>query len=236
MAENKTIVVTGGTKGIGKAIIEIFAKNGFTIFTCSRNEDDLDRLSEEISNTFNVDVFVRQADLSIKEEVAAFADFVKERTDSVDVLVNNSGRFIPGQVHNEEEGVLEDLVNTNLYSAYHLTRKFVNDMIERKSGHIFNICSIASIVAYANGGSYGITKFAMYGMSKVLREELKEHQIRVTSVLPGATYTASWEGADIPEDRFMTSEDVATMVWSTYSLSPRTVVEDIVIRPQLGDL
>ena len=109
-------------------------------------------------------------------------------------------------------------------------------MKKRKKGHIFNICSTASITAYTNGGSYCISKFAMYGMSKVLREELKADQIRVTSVMPGATFTASWEGVDLPEDRFMKPEDVAEMIFTTYQLSDRTVVEDLVIRPQLGDL
>lgn len=236
MADKRTIIVTGGTKGIGRAIIDVFAANGFTVFTCSRSISDLEKLRKDISTKHEVDVHIKEADLSKKKEVVEFADFVKNVTPKVDVLVNNSGRFIPGQVHNEEEGVLEDLIDTNLYSAYHLTRQLVHGMIENRSGHIFNICSIASIVAYANGGSYGISKFAMYGMSKVLREELKEYNVRVTSVLPGATYTASWEGADISEERFMSAEDVAAMVWSTYTLSTRTVVEDIVIRPQLGDL
>jgi short-subunit dehydrogenase len=91
-------------------------------------------------------------------------------------------------------------------------------------------------MAYSNGGSYCISKFAMYGMSKVLREELKNDGIRVSSVLPGATFTASWEGSDLSQDRFLSPEDVAEMVVATYKLSPRTVVEDIVLRPQLGDL
>ncbi|MEQ8240517.1 MAG: SDR family NAD(P)-dependent oxidoreductase, partial [Cyclobacteriaceae bacterium] len=130
----------------------------------------------------------------------------------------------------------EDLINTNLYSAYHVTRGIVPSMKERKTGYVFNICSTASITAYANGGSYCISKFAMYGMSKVLREELKPHGIKVTSVMPGATLTASWEGADIPNERFVKAEDVAAMVFSTFMLSDRAVVEDLVIRPQLGDL
>ena len=98
------------------------------------------------------------------------------------------------------------------------------------------MCSVASIAAYPNGGSYSISKFALYGMSKVLREELKPHGIRVVSVLPGATLTASWTGTDLPPDRFMKPEDVADAVWGAYSLSRNSVVEDIVIRPQLGDI
>jgi short-subunit dehydrogenase len=98
------------------------------------------------------------------------------------------------------------------------------------------MCSIASIKAYPNGGSYAISKFALLGFSKVLREELKEFNIRVTAVLPGATRTASWDGVDLPEDRFMRAEDVAETVFSAYSISERSVVEEIIIRPQLGDI
>jgi short-subunit dehydrogenase len=128
------------------------------------------------------------------------------------------------------------MMDTNLFSAYHLTRSLIEGMKNRKSGHIFNVCSTASIVAYPNGGSYCIAKFALLGMSKVLREEMKPHGIRVTSLLPGATFTASWEGVDLPEERFMPPQDVAEMVWAAYSLSPRSVVEEILLRPMLGDL
>jgi short-subunit dehydrogenase len=98
------------------------------------------------------------------------------------------------------------------------------------------MCSIASIKAYPNGGSYAISKFALLGFSKVLREELKEYGVRVTAVLPGATRTASWDAIDLPEDRFMRAEDVAETVFSAYSISERSVVEEIIIRPQLGDI
>lgn len=234
---NKLIVVTGGTKGIGRAIIEVFAKHGFDVVTCARSADQLDTLKAELLKAFPaINVLTFTADLSKKAEVDSFLKFVGDMGRPVDVLVNNTGVFIPGQVHTEADGVLETMINTNLYSAYHLSRGIIPAMKTAGVGHIFNICSIASIVAYASGGSYAISKFAMFGMSKVLREEMKPFGIRVTSVLPGATLTASWEGVDLPEERFVPVEDVAGMVWAAYSLSPRSVVEDILIRPQLGDI
>ena len=89
---------------------------------------------------------------------------------------------------------------------------------------------------YANGGSYSISKYAQLGMTKVLREEMKQHGIRVTAVLPGATLTASWEGVDLPESRFIKSEDVADSVFAAYRLSKNSVIEEILIRPQEGDI
>ncbi|MEQ6119755.1 SDR family oxidoreductase [Reichenbachiella sp. MALMAid0571] len=234
---NKTAVVSGGTKGIGKAIVAKFMENGFDVITCSRNQNDLDALKDEtVAATYQGKLFTFKSDLSKKDEVIDFAKYIQTKSDHVDVLVNNAGVFLPGEMSTEKEGSLEFMINTNLYSAYHLTRSLIQGMIASKSGDIFNICSVASKMAYPNGGSYSISKFAMYGMSKGLREELKPHGIRVTAVLPGATYTASWDGVDLPEDRFIKPEDVAEAVWSAYSLSRNSVVEDLIIRPQLGDI
>lgn len=230
------VVVTGGSKGIGRAIVTKFAAQGFDIATCSRGETELRALKKEIEGQFNVRVYHFPADLAEKLEAAAFVQYVKSLGRPVDVLVNNTGIFVPGQLHMEEEGVLEMMINTNLYSAYHITRGLINEMILRRQGHIFNICSTASITPYTNGGSYCISKFAMYGMTKVLREEMKPHNIRVTAVLPGATLTASWEGADIPPDRFMKPDDVAEAIWAAWSLSGQTVIEELMLRPQLGDI
>jgi short-subunit dehydrogenase len=231
----KLIVVTGGTKGIGRAILEKFAHNGFDVATCSRSEADLEKLKTDIES-LGVDANVCKTDMANKVNVNAFSKFIRSLNRPVDVLVNNAGYFVPGEITTEPEGNLEAMMQANVYSAYYLTRGLVEHMKESKEGYIFNMCSIASLTAYANGGSYAITKFALLGFSKCLREELKPYGIRVTAILPGATKTASWEGVDLPDDRFMKSEDVADMVYASYNLSTRSVVEEIIIRPQLGDI
>lgn len=232
----KSIVVTGGTKGIGKAIIERFAQEGFDIATCARNENDLKQLRSDLETTYpEIKVLATVADLSQKADVDKFVQEVKAFA-VPDVLVNNTGVFLPGSILDEPAGNFELMMHTNLFSAYHLIRALVPGMVERQSGHVFSMGSIAGITAYANGGSYAISKWAMLGMTKCLREELKAEQVKVTSILPGATYTASWEGVDLPVERFMKSEDVAESVWAAYNLSPQSVVEELVIRPQLGDI
>lgn len=233
---NKLIVVTGGTKGIGRAIIEKFAAQGFDVITCARNERDLQQLKTALEDQHAIKVFTRPTDMAVKDDVKKFVEFVLSLNRPIDVLVNNAGYFIPGEIATEEEGALESMINANLYSAYYTTRGLVHGMRERKNGYIFNMCSIASIKAYPNGGSYAISKFALLGFSKCLREELKTFGIRVTAVMPGATLTASWEGVNLPEERFMRAEDVADAVYGAYSLSGRSVVEEIIIRPQLGDI
>jgi NADP-dependent 3-hydroxy acid dehydrogenase YdfG len=98
------------------------------------------------------------------------------------------------------------------------------------------MCSIASVAAYPNGGAYSISKFALLGFSKNLREEMKKKGVKVTAILPGAAWSDSWRGADFPENRLMQASDIAKTVWACYDLSDAAVVEEILMRPQLGDL
>ncbi|QDK77086.1 SDR family oxidoreductase [Spirosoma sp. KCTC 42546] len=228
---NPLIVVTGGTKGIGRAIADRFIAEGFDAIICARSVEGLENSFESTSKLLPI-----AADLSTRAGVNVLLGYIQSLNRPVDVLVNNTGVFQPGQIHNEAEGTFEQLMNTNVASAYHLTRGLVGDMISRRQGHIFMMCSTASITPYTNGGSYCISKFALLGMSRVLREELKPHSVKVTAILPGATLTASWEGTDLPEERFMKPEDVANSAWAAYSLSPGAVMEEILIRPQLGDI
>ncbi|GAB3944788.1 SDR family oxidoreductase [Spirosoma harenae] len=223
---NPLIVITGGTKGIGRAIADRFISEGFDAVVCARSIDGIN----------GPNLFPFAADLSSRSGVNNLLEYIQTLNRPVDVLVNNTGVFLPGQIHNEAEGTFEQVMNTNVASAYHLTRGLVGEMMSRRQGHIFMMCSTASITAYTNGGSYCISKFALLGMSRVLREELKPHGVKVTAVLPGATLTASWEGTDLPEERFMKPEDVADSVWGAFSLSKSAVVEEILIRPQLGDI
>jgi len=235
--KNKLLVITGGSKGIGRSIILKFAKMNFDIITCSRNLDDLSKLKTDVKNeSKTVSVNFIQSDLSKKKECQNFIDYVKSFKRNLDLLINNVGIFSPGKIYNEEEGILKKMIDTNLYSNYHISRGLLPTMLSRKKGHIFNICSIASKIAYSNGGSYCISKFALYGMSLCLREELKDKGIRVTSVLPGATLTSSWDGSEFDKNRFVQPDDIAESIFSIYNMSSGTNVEEIIIRPQLGDI
>jgi NADP-dependent 3-hydroxy acid dehydrogenase YdfG len=107
---------------------------------------------------------------------------------------------------------------------------------QNKQGYIVNISSIAGIQAYPNGGSYAVTKFALTGYTKTIREELKTKNIKVIGIYPGATYTDSWSNSDLPKERFVAPQDIADIIYQSTSLSNSAVVEDIIIRPQLGDI
>lgn len=227
-------IITGATKGIGRAVAELFAKNGFNVAVCARTQTDVDALKTTLEEEHKIEVIAQAVDMSEKKAVKAFVTNILEQWKTVDILVNNAGVFIPCELANaENEEAFEMMMDLNLYSTYYMTQGVLPSMISQKKGHIFNMCSIASIMPY---GAYAVSKHAMLGFSKVLREEVKDKGIRVTAILPGATYTASWDGTDLPQERFMKAEDIAQSLLDIYNLSDRTVVEEIILRPQLGDI
>lgn len=230
-------IVTGGTKGIGKAVVDSLAKLGFSVLFCARNEGEVQSFQKSLEEQYPTQQFFGiAADISSPEGRKILFEAIVKHCRQVDLLLNNTGIFLPGGILTEEEGTLEKLVETNLYSAYHVTRAVFPLMKKSRKPHIFNLCSTASVTAYVNGGSYAITKFGLLGMTKVLREELKPHGIKVTAILPGATKTASWEGTTLAEDRFMQTADVADILVATYGLGPSAVVEEILMRPLPGDI
>jgi short-subunit dehydrogenase len=165
---NRVVVITGATKGIGRAVAERFASAKFDIAACARNQKDLTAFKEDIERKYGVVVFVKSADTSDKKQVNEFVQAVLDLKRPIDVLVNNAGYFVPGATMEEPDGTLERMIQSNVYSAYYTTRGLIDAMKKNKRGHIFNMCSIASLKAYPNGGSYSISKFALLGFSKVL--------------------------------------------------------------------
>lgn len=231
------IVITGASKGMGKAMAERFAAANHNILISSKTPAALEKTAAEIAHSFmGSKVQFYAADLSTQEGVDSFANWLSGLQIIPDILINNAGTFLPGSIATEPEGTLETMIQTNLYSAYHLTRKLLPAMKKERKGHIFNICSIASLQAYPNGGAYSISKFALAGFSKNLREELKPFNIKVTTVYPGAVYTDSWSGSGLPESRFITTEDIAEIIFNTSLLSASACLEEIIIRPQQGDI
>jgi len=230
-------IITGASKGIGKAIAEKLVLQNCNIAICARDEKQLQETKSQLQ-ILNpaVAIFTMVADLSKKNEAQLFGKQCLENFPTIDILINNAGSYMPGDITTEADGTIEKMIETNLYSAYHLSRIIVPKMQAQMSGHIFNMSSIAGLQAYKNGGAYSISKFALQGFSKNLREELKSYFVKVTTINPGATMSDSWSGSGIEEDRIMKAADIAEVLWNAYQLSKQTVVEDIVLRPILGDL
>jgi short-subunit dehydrogenase len=229
-------VITGGTKGIGKALVYKFAENGFAVATCARNEQALMSLKDEIEQQYNVPLHYHVADFAQKADVKAFSAYIQTLNLPTEVLINNAGVYAKGALLTEDEAQFEKLWRVNVESVYILTQALAPAMVARRQGHILNICSIASNTIFEHTGSYCATKFALYGMTKVLRQELKDTGVKVTAILPGATYTDAWAGSEIDPKRLLRAEDVAEAVYVAYQLSPQALLEELTIRPPLGDL
>lgn len=229
------IVITGGSQGIGRALVLSFLAAGYRVATCARRAEDLAALAAACPGQ---PLHTLPADLSQPAGCQRFAGFVLSLGSPLGALIHNAGAFVPGRFQDEpaDGSQLRQMLAVNLLSAYDLTQALLPTLLGQGRGHIFTICSTASITPYPNGGSYGVAKAALLAFTKNLREEVKTQGLRVTAVLPGATFTRSWEAAGLPPERFIAPEDVAQAVLSTYQLSPHAVVEELLIRPQLGDI
>ncbi|NOT36290.1 MAG: SDR family oxidoreductase [Saprospiraceae bacterium] len=230
-------LVTGSSKGIGFAIARKFVQNGIHLILNSRNIIELESVRAELLGINpSVKILCCEADLSKKRGIETLSEFIYKECKELDILVNNAGVYLPGNIIHSEEGLLEKLMNANLYSAFYLTNSLLPKLRKSQAASIFNICSIAGLDPYKGGSLYCISKFAMNGFSRCLRQELLNDSIKVTTVYPGATWSDSWKGATIPDSRIMQAEDVAEAIISCVRMSPAAVVEEIIMRPQLGDL
>lgn len=224
----KIAVVTGGSKGIGLAIVKKLITENFKVIVAARTIGELD--------TENKNIIFIETDLTQRKDIENFCNEVKNNTSQIDILVNNAGVFMPGQIHSETEDAFETQMRLNVAAPYHLTRSLLNLMMPFKSGYIFNICSTASIVPYINGGSYCISKHAFLGFSKVLRQEMIAYNIGVSSILPGATLTNSWLGTELPKERFIKPETIANALWFAWQNRENCIMEEILLRPMEGDI
>lgn len=223
-------VITGATKGIGKAIALKLANEGFNLSVCARTENDLAELKKELEPT-GVKVLAIVADCSKKEEVLAFFENTRSTFETIDVLVNNVGVFLTGNLLDEDDESFELQQQLNLNATYYFAKYFGRIMRNQRSGHIFNICSIASVQLIENAGAYTVTKTAMLSLNNVLRKELSSHNVKVTAILPGSTLTASWIGTQINPERFVQPDDIANSLYSILNLSNGVNVDEIVMTP-----
>ena len=233
---NFNAVVTGASKGIGFSVAKRLAEAGFSLFIVGRDNARLLEAKSQLLLAGAPEVYIFAGDLSQSDVAKRCTATICETWSSLTVLVNNAGVFLPGTMMEEAEGQFETLMTTNMNSAYHITKGLWPLLKLSNRAHVFNMCSIASITAYAAGGSYSVSKFAMLGFSKSLRLEGMPHGVRVTAILPGATLTDSWAGVDLPSSRFMKPADVANTVYSAFLMNETTVMEEVVLRPILGDI
>ncbi|MEN3040119.1 MAG: SDR family oxidoreductase [Bacteroidia bacterium] len=223
-------VITGCTRGIGYAIAQRLS-HLYTIVGCGSSPESVTHVQSR-----HPEWDIHLYDLSQKQNAIRFAEYILATYPEIQLLVNNAGRFAPGRLYDEADETYEAMIAINLSSAYYFTKRLLPAFMRQKKGLIVNIASIASLIAYPNGSSYSIAKAGLLAFSRNLREQLKPYHVGVTAIILGATLTSSWEGAPYPPERFIPPEAVADIVWAISQLPPSAVVEELIMRPLLGDL
>lgn len=239
MSTSKTpvILITGASQGIGAAIAKVFAKelHRVRLALVARNARNLTAVAKTCARLgATVETFT--CDVADETAVEMLEAAVSKRFGVVDVLINNAGVFAAAPFLDTSSTEFDRIVAANLRSAFLMTRTFVPTMIEQKHGDVFFMSSIAGLDAYPNSAAYCAAKFGVTGLAKVLRAETRDHGVRVCCIHPGATWSPSWSESGVEEERIMPAADVARAFFDVYRLGRNTVVEEVVLRPQLGDL
>ncbi|WP_179415121.1 SDR family oxidoreductase [Mucilaginibacter sp. E4BP6] len=233
----KNAFITAATKGIGRAIAIALAKEGINVAVCARGEKALADFKAELNRINpNIKIFTAATDVSVKAQILKFAADAEKELGAINIVVNNAGIYEPYSILDDGEDTFQKSINTNLAPAYELYRYFGKKMIAAGEGHFFNICSVASLNPVVAAGTYSVTKFALLGLTKVMRLELQAHNVKVTAVIPGSTLTSSWDGVEVDKNVMVMPEDIASSLINIYKMSPGANVDEIIIKPVNGQV
>lgn len=236
----KIALITGATSGIGKAIAAKLAKEGYNIIITGRRQERLNEISNILEKQYQTKVLTRSFDVRKYQEVEKNLGNLPQEWKNIDILVNNAGLAVGlNPIH---QGVVDDwerMIDTNIKGLLYVTRVITPNMVERKSGHIINIGSIAGKDVYTNGNVYCATKHAVDALTKGMKLDLLPYNIRVTQVCPGAVETefslvrfkGDQERADKVYGGFtpLSADDIANAVYYAVSQPPYVDVQDILV-------
>jgi NAD(P)-dependent dehydrogenase (short-subunit alcohol dehydrogenase family) len=230
--KGKVAVVTGGTKGIGRAIAETLVKAGVNVCISARKEDEIEQAVGELGELGDVQVTGVVCDVRNYDEVKSMLEHAQNELGGVDVLVNNAGI---GKFQTVEEMSPEDfeaILETNLFGVFYCCHEAIPRMKTRGGGYIINISSLAGTNAHPRLAAYNASKFGLNGFSEALMQEVRHDNIRVSYVMPGSVNTSF--GADSPgEDKSwqLQPEDIAAVVMDLLETNERALVSRVEIRP-----
>lgn len=238
----KRALITGATSGIGEAIARKFAANGWNIIITGRRKERLQSLAKILKEQYQVEVLELAFDVRDKEAVFQAINQLQAPWDQIDVLVNNAGLAVG--MNKIQDGEIDDwerMIDTNVKGLLYVSRAVMPGMTERKQGHIINIGSIAGKEVYPNGNVYCGTKHAVDAITKAMRIDAVEHNIKVTQVAPGAVETefsvVRFKGDKQKADKVyqgfspLRGEDIAEVTFFAASLPPHVNINDMVVMP-----
>ena len=231
------VLITGASQGIGAVLATLFSRETRACLSLVARQGVKLRLVARACRAAGAEAAEAfRCDVSDARAVREMARAVRARHGDVDVLINNAGSFLPEPLTKMSVEGFDAMLGANLRSAFLVTREFASAMAKRRRGDIFFMASVASVRVFPRGGAYSAAKHGLLGLARAFRAELKPRGVRVITILPGATRSPSWEGSGVPAARMMQTEDVARAFLDAYRMSRRTVVEEIILRPQLGDV
>lgn len=236
--EELVVWVTGGSSGIGLAIAKGFAHRNSTVILSSRSKERLLEASKLLAN--NRRTFLFPCNVSSAEEVERTYLKLLDSNLKVNVLINNAGNYFPGRFLDYPLQKFDESFATNVRGVFLCTQTVLPNMLENNFGIIVNILSVVVHKPFINSSVYSATKSAVWGLSRALREEVREKNVKVMNVYPGATATGIWNEQVLAKysKRMMTADTVAEAVICNIDVAIRNglMVEELVVRPQLGDL
>lgn len=240
--KNKTVLITGATSGIGLACAEIFAKNGYDLIITGRRNDRLLKISKDLTSGYHVEILTLCFDVSNRNETEKALGNLPEKWKKIDILINNAGKALGVElIQNGNISDWDAMIDTNVKGLLYVSKCIIPLMIARNEGHIINIGSIAGKEAYIKGNVYCATKAAVDSLTKSMRIDLLEHNIKVTQIAPGATETefslvrlkGDEEAAKNVYNGIkpLNGSDIATIIFFTATLPPHVNINDIIITP-----
>jgi 3-oxoacyl-[acyl-carrier protein] reductase len=225
---NRTAIITGAGKGIGKATAYALAEEGVRLGLIARSGADLEALQSELKDKFGIDAYFAAADVSSQTEITAAIDKLIGQLGSVDILINNAGTATFGTLLDMDPAEWERIVQVNLMGTYYATRAALPTMLNQNGGSIINVASTAGERGFATGSAYCASKFAVLGLTEALFHEVRKSNIRVTALTPSTVNTELAATAGLPigdEDRMMQPVDVAELIMVALKLPERVVLK-----------
>lgn len=226
--KDKTALVTGGTRGIGRSTVERLLQEGLSVAFCARSEDSVLRAVDELSEKFKGKVFGRKCDVSQYEEVRDLFSFVEEKMGRLDVLVNNAGMGIFAPVEQLSPDQWRRMIDLNLSGVFYCCREAIPRMKAIGGGTIINIGSLAGKNAFAGGAGYNASKFGLSGFTEAMMLDHRMDDIRVSDIMPGSVDTRFSSG---PASWKIPPEDIAELVVTLVEWPQRSLVSHVEIRP-----
>jgi len=231
-AKDKAAIVTGSTKGIGRAIAEGLLDAGARVAISARNPQEVAAAAKDLERAHPGRILARPCDVRREDQVAALFAETERAFGGVDILVNNAG---VGLFRNLEEMSLEEwnsVIETNLTGVFLCSRAAIPRMRKRGGGYIFNISSLAGKNAFPSASAYNASKFGLNGMSEALMQEVRYDGIKVSYLMPGSVATQFSGTAPGPEDAWkIQPQDIACIVLDLLNQEPRTLPSAVEIRP-----